>query len=131
MAAWLTQHPASPRELADMTGADDETVLRFLGACTAIGLLQELVETVPAPVAPPTFVAQPAAEPEAEPEPVTEEAPIVPVAEEVGEAESVDEVPVLTVAQPVETMSVLERLRASREQNRARVAAAIRGASST
>jgi hypothetical protein len=131
MAAWLTQHPASPRELADMTGADDETVLRFLGACAAIGLLQELVETVPAPVAPPTFVAQPAAEPEAEPEPVTEEAPIVAVAEEVGEAESVDEVPVLTVAQPVETMSVLERLRASREQNRARVAAAIRGASST
>jgi hypothetical protein len=130
MAAWLTQHPASPRELADMTGADDETVLRFLGACAAIGLLQELVETVPAPVAPPTFVAQPAAEPEAEPEPVTEEAPIVAVAEEVGEAESVDEVPVLTVAQPVETMSVLERLRASREQNRARVAAAIRGASS-
>jgi hypothetical protein len=131
MAAWLTQHPASPRELADMTGADDETVLRFLGACAAIGLLQELVETVPAPVAPPTFVAQPAAEPEAEPKPVTEEAPIVAVAEEVGEAESVDEVPVLTVAQPVETMSVLERLRASREQNRARVAAAIRGASST
>jgi hypothetical protein len=53
------------------------------------------------------------------------------VAEEVAEAEGVDEVPVLPVAQPVETMSVLERLRASREQNRARVAAAIRGASST
>jgi len=130
MAAWLTQHPASPQELANMTGADDETVLRFLGACEAIGLLQEVVETVPAPVTPPAFVAQPAAEPEAEPEPVAEEVPIVAVSEEVAEAESVDEVPVLPVAQPVETMSVLERLRASREQNRARVAA-IRGASST
>jgi hypothetical protein len=130
MAAWLTQHPASPQELASMTGADDETVLRFLGACEAIGLLQEVVETAPAPVASPAFVAQPAPEREAEPEPVAEEVPIAAIADEVAEAESVDEVPVLPVVQPVETMSVLERLRASREQNRARVAA-IRGASST
>jgi hypothetical protein len=130
MAAWLTQHPASPRELADMTGADDEVVLRFLGACEAIGLLQEVVETAPAPVAPPALVAQPAPEPDTEPEPLAEEVPIAAAAEEVAVSESVEEVPVLPLAQPVETMSVLERLRASREQNRTRVAA-IRGASSS
>jgi len=128
MAAWLTQHPASPQELADMTGADDEAVLRFLGACNAIGLLQEVVEAAPAPVTPPAFVAQPAPEPEGEPEPVAEAAPIMAAAEEV--TEGVEEVLVVPVVQPVETMSVLERLRASREQNRARVAA-FRGASST
>jgi len=128
MAAWLTQHPASPQELADMTGADDEAVLRFLGACNAIGLLQEVVEAAPAPVTPPAFVAQPAPEPEGEPEPVAEAAPIMAAAEEV--TEGVEEVLVVPVVQPVETMSVLERLRASREQNRARVAA-IRAASST
>jgi hypothetical protein len=128
MAAWLTQHPASPQELADMTGADDEAVLRFLGACEAIGLLQEVVEAPPAPVTPPAFVAQPAPEPEAEPEPVAEAVPIVAATEEV--TEGVEEVLVVPVVQPVETMSVLERLRASREQNRARVAA-IRAASST
>ena len=130
MAAWLTQHPASPRELADMTGADDETVLRFLGACDAIGLLQEVVAAGPLPVTAPALAAQPAPEPDAEPEPVAEEVPVVAAADEVAETESVEEVPVLPMAQPVETMSVLERLRASREQNRARVAA-IRGASST
>jgi hypothetical protein len=130
MAAWLTQHPASPQELADMTGADDETVLRFLGACNAIGLLQEVVETAPAPVALPTLMAQPAPEPDAELEPVAEVVPIVSAADEVAVTEGLEEVPVLPVAQPIETMSVLERLRASREQNRARVAA-IRGAAST
>jgi hypothetical protein len=130
MAAWLTQHPASPHELAGMTGADDETVLRFLGACEAIGLLQEVVETAPAPVTPTAFVAQPAPEPEAEPEPVAEEVPIVAAAEEVDVTQGVEEVPALPAAQPVETMSVLERLRASREQNRARVAA-IRAAAPT
>ncbi len=129
MAAWLTQHPASPRELADMTGADDETVLRFLGACDAIGLLQEVVAVAPAPVTTPALVAPPAPEPEPT-EPVAEEVSVVAAADEVAVTESVEEVPVLPMAQPVETMSVLERLRASREQNRARVAA-IRGASST
>jgi hypothetical protein len=127
MAAWLTQHPASPQELADMTGADDEAVLRFLGACEAIGLLQEVVE--PAPATQPAVVAQPA------PEPVAEALPIVAAANDAVVAEVIEGVPVLPAvlpaAQPVETMSVLERLRASREQNRARAVAAIRAAAPT
>jgi hypothetical protein len=128
MAAWLTQHPAAAgTRRHDRRRRRDRAAL---GACEAIGLLQEVVEPAPAPVTPPAFVAQPAPEPESEPEPIAEEAPIVPAAEEVAGAEGIEEVSVLPVAQPVETMSVLERLRASREQNRARVAA-IRAASST
>jgi hypothetical protein len=126
MAAWLTQHTASPQELTEMVGGDEEIVLRFLGACDAIGLMQEVSEAsaptpssasvaaaAPAPTPAPIPVAaieSPAITVETPPPPAPESAPSAP--ESGGEG-----------------MSVLERLRASREQNRARVAA-IRGTSS-
>lgn len=160
MAAWMTQHAASPQELAEMSGADDEAVLRFLGACEAIGLLQEVVETpaavlppVPAPVvavvrplpvaaaagavpaapiaAAPTLVATPATAAPRVPAPEVAETVVEPAPEPANEAAASEAVETAEVA-PAETtgsQSVLERLRASREQNRARVAAAIRGLS--
>jgi len=121
MAAWLVQHPATPDELADMIGVDEETVQRFLGACAMLGLMEEVVEAVPEPV----------------PAPVPESAPVAAVvpADVVAASEPAvvaEEIVVMDTAEAVpadapagETMSVLERLRATREQNRARVAAAI------
>jgi hypothetical protein len=135
MAAWLTQHAASPQELAEMIASDDETVLRFLGACDAIGLLQEVVDAPPAPTVdtPAAIVISPAiAAPTADPAPM-------PVAEAIAETLIADlplpgvveePIPRAEPEAAVESLSVLERLRATREQNRARVAAAIRGISS-
>ena len=146
LAAWLSQHASAPRDVADMMGIDEETVQRFLGACAALGLLEEIAEPraeadVTAPVAatapatatlpPEAFVparsvsaaTDPARDlaaattgaPSAAAEPPIEElAPVVQ--EHVAEA----------APAAAETGSVLERLRAAREQNRARVAAAIR-----
>jgi len=68
---------------------------------------------------------------EAEPEPVAvaaAEPPAVLAAEPVVET-PIDEAPAPLAPPPGETLSVLEKLRASREQNRARVAAAIRSVS--
>ena len=58
MAAWLTKHPASPEELADMVGVDEETALRFLGACAALGLLQEVSAPTGLEPVPVTFATQ-------------------------------------------------------------------------
>jgi hypothetical protein len=135
MAAWLTQHAASRRELAEMTGLDNESVQRFLGACDAIGLLQE-VEAAPAPAPivapavapiivsapPPTRTATPAAV-----TPVVVEDVVHIAAAQLPAPVRLEEPIVAAEADvPLESMSVLERLRATREQNRARVAAAIR-----
>ena len=137
MAAWLTQHTASPQELAEMTGLDSEAVQRFLGACDAIGLLQEIAAapapTVAAPTVAPAAVApiMVAAPPLARVAVLT--AAVEPVVEEEIDAAAtevpapLDEPVVAAEADvPLENMSVLERLRATRAQNRARVAAAIR-----
>jgi hypothetical protein len=77
------------------------------------------------------FVPEPVIE--AEPDPAAFAAP-EPAAFVAGEpmAETpaqIEEAPAPLAAPPGETLSVLEKLRASREQNRARVAAAIRGVS--
>ncbi len=103
MAAWLTKHSASPQELADIVSVDEETAQRFLGACAALGLLQEVSETSKA-----------------------------------DEAESAspmsEETEALAAVNPLkngEALSVLERLRATREQNRGRAVAAIRGVSNS
>jgi hypothetical protein len=130
MAAWLTQHPASPQELADMIGADDEVVLRFLGACEAIGLLQEVAETPTLALTATLTQPAPGAPQAPQPEPVAEESPMI-AAQEPAVLEVAEEASAEPARQPVETLSVLERLRATREQNRARVVAAIRNASST
>jgi hypothetical protein len=148
MAAWLVQHPASPQELAEMSGIDDETALRFLAACDALGLMQEVadvaapaaaVEAAPAPALPPV-VSLVAPVPLAAPPLVTVVAP-EPVPDAIiaaidGVAGFDDTLPAVAekpaavdAVPPAETLSVLERLRATREQNRARVAAAIRGVS--
>jgi len=129
MAAWLMQHPTSVKDLAEMNEIDEDSVRRFLGACNVFGLVRDFVEAKPeleAVVAPVPVIEpepEPVAIPAAEPVAVVAEAPLV-------EAEApVDETPVPAAAPPVETLSVLEKLRATRELNRARVAAAIRGVS--
>jgi len=138
MAAWLVQHPASPEELAEMSGIDEETALRFLGACDALGLVQDVAEAAvpaaaapaPAPVAPVPLAAPPLTRVVA-PEPVPD-AVIAAIDGDGGfdEPPALAEEPAMAdAAAPTETLSVLERLRATREQNRARVAAAIRGIS--
>ena len=140
MAAWLTQHSASPQELAEMSASDDEEVLRFLGACEAIGLLQEAVDAPAPPVMVPAAVAavspaptETVSAPEAPVQiAVTPPAPAAAFDAAIAESEAdISETPVAESAgpAPVETagaQSVFERLRAAREQNRARVAAAIR-----
>jgi hypothetical protein len=124
MAAWLVQHPATPSELAAMTGSDEESVLRFIAACDVLGLLRPAPEAVlvpePVKVAPVPLVVEQPIDAEAD----DGEAP--PVAETVA---ATPEPAAADPAAPGESMSVLERLRATREQNRARVAAAIRGVS--
>jgi hypothetical protein len=123
MAAWLVQHPATPQDLADMIDTDEDSVLRFLGACAMLDLIQEVIDPAPAAAAvsahavAPAVVEQPVAE--AQSDPVVEEA-AAPINGDEAAAEQADE------PEPSGTVSVLERLRAAREQNRARVAAAIR-----
>jgi hypothetical protein len=126
MAAWLTQHSASPQDLAEMVGANEETVLRFLGACDAIGLMQEVSEVAaPVPASAPVNVVVSAPAPT--PAPVAAAAIETPAISVEAPAPAAPEPSAPSAAEPVsEGMSVLERLRASREQNRARVAA-IRG----
>jgi hypothetical protein len=119
LAAWLVQHPATPQELAEMIGVDEETVQRFLGACAALGLMEEIADELPEP--PP--VPAPVSVVEA---PVATAAVIeAPAAIEAPTAIEAPESPVAETPPVAETLSVLERLRATREQNRARVAAAI------
>ena len=124
MSAWLVQHPASPQDLADMIGIDEEAVLRFLGACSVLGLTEIVVEAanVAEPVAAPQAAAEEAVA-EEQPAPVVEHA----AADDAESTDNAGETP--DVAEPPESGSVLERLRAAREQNRARVAAAIRSVS--
>jgi hypothetical protein len=120
MAAWLVQHPATADALADMIGVDEETVQRFLGACAMLGIMEEVVEAVPEPAPAPAPITVAVAVPAdamivAATEPVVTEEVVVVDAPEAAPADA-----------PIgETMSVLERLRATREQNRVRVAAAI------
>lgn len=146
IAAWLVQHAASPQEAAEMSGVDEEMVLRLLAACDVLGLVQEVVEPAATAAAAPAAISPPAP-PLAAPTPLAAPPLLAPVAPEpvpdsiiaaidgatVGEIQlppTVMEPPVIADAPaPAETLSVLERLRASREQNRARVAAAIRGVS--
>ncbi len=122
MAAWLMQHPASVPELAEMIGIDEDSVRRFIGACNVFGLLHEVAETKAGPE--PVVSAEPVATPEPEPvvataaEPAPEAAPAV--------EEAMPALPEAPAPAAGETLSVLERLRGAREQNRARVAAAIR-----
>ena len=69
MAASLTQHAATPQELAESSGVDEETARRFLGACAAIGLLDDVFEPV---AASPAFVMPaPRIAPPRPPPPVT------------------------------------------------------------
>ena len=129
MAAWLMQHPTSVRELADTNEIDEDSVRRFLGACNVFGLVRDFVEAKAEPEA--IFVPQPVIE--AEPEPVAPAAPepVAVIAEEpmVETVGQIEEAPAPPAPPPGETLSVLEKLRATREQNRARVAAAIRSVS--
>lgn len=95
MAAWLMQHSASPSALAEMVVADEETVRRFLGACAAVGLIEEAeAPTTPAPTPHPPLHAVPNSSPPVQ----TTMAPR----------------PTPTIAG--DTRSVLERLRAARAQ---------------
>jgi len=129
MAAWLMQHPTSVKELADTNEIDEDSVRRFLGACNVFGLVRDFVEAKAEPEA--IFVPQPVIE--AAPEPVAPAAPepVAVIAEEpmVETAGQIEEAPAPPAPPPGETLSVLEKLRATREQNRARVAAAIRSVS--
>ena len=129
MAAWLMQHPTSVMELADTNEIDEDSVRRFLGACNVFGLVRDFVEAKAEPEA--IFVPQPVIE--AAPEPVAPAAPepVAVIAEEpmVETAGQIEEAPAPPAPPPGETLSVLEKLRATREQNRARVAAAIRSVS--
>ena len=126
MAAWLTQHAASPQELAEMTGLDSQSVQRFLGACDAIGLRQEIEATpVPAPLVAATVVAPAVVSPPPHAQVAAVIPAVEPVVEDVVHAAAaevptlVDEPAVAAEAEvPPESMSVLERLRATREQNR-------------
>jgi hypothetical protein len=124
MAAWLMQHPTSVKELAETNEIDEDSVRRFLGACNVFGLVRDFVEMR----AEPEVIVAP--EPEIVPEP---ESVAVAVEEPVEEAAApAEEAPAPpAAAPPTETLSVLEKLRATREQNRARVAAAIRSVSAT
>jgi hypothetical protein len=129
MAAWLMQHPTSVKELADTNEIDEDSVRRFLGACNVFGLVRDFVEAKAEPEA--IFVPQSVIE--AEPEPIEPAAPepVAVIAEEpmVETAAQTEEAPAPPAQPPGETLSVLEKLRATREQNRARVAAAIRSVS--
>jgi hypothetical protein len=128
MAAWLMQHPTSVKELAAMNEINEDSVRRFLGACNVFGLVRDFVETKAEPEA--VFAPEPVIE--AEPEPVAIKAaePVAIAAEEPAHevAAPIEDAPA-AAAPPAETLSVLEKLRATRELNRARVAAAIRSVS--
>lgn len=128
MAAWLMQHPASIPELAEMIGIDEDGVRRFLGACDVFNLLHNVVEAKAEPEAV-VAAAEPAIEPEPEPLVIAEARPSPEMAATPDETPASAPAPAPPAAG--ETLSVLERLRATREQNRARVAAAIRAVSST
>ena len=121
MAAWLMQHPTSVPELAETNEIDEDSVRRFLGACNVFGLVRDFVEAKVEPVA--VIAPEPTIAPEPE--------PVVVAAEETIEevAAPIEETPAPATPPPVETLSVLEKLRATRDLNRARVAAAIRGVS--
>ncbi|HEX3121982.1 MAG TPA: hypothetical protein VHQ21_01675, partial [Rhodanobacteraceae bacterium] len=129
MAAWLMQHPTSVKDLAEMNEIDEDSVRRFLGACNVFGLVHAFVEAK----AEVDAVVAPVPEKEPEPEPVAiiavEPPTIAAEAPAVEPEVPVEEAPAPAAAPAVETLSVLEKLRATRELNRARVAAAIRNVS--
>ena len=129
MAAWLMQHPTSVKELAGMNEIDEDSVRRFLGACNVFGLVRDLVEVKAEAEA--VVAAEPVIEPEPEPLAITAAEPVAAAIEERVEeaAAPVEEATATAAAPPAETLSVLEKLRATRELNRARVAAAIRSVS--
>ena len=124
MAAWLTQNPASIEELATMTQADDESVSRFLAACDALELLRDVFAEPELPMAAPAEAA-----PFRMPEPIATETPAEIEPEPVAEPEVMPDEAAAAPVPAGDGLSVLERLRATREQNRARVVAAIRNAS--
>jgi hypothetical protein len=131
MAAWLMQHPTSVKELAEMNEIDDDSVRRFLAACNVFGLVRDFVEAKAqseAAVAP-----EPVIEAEPQPGAIMAAEPVAIVAEEpvLEPAASAEGSAAPAAAPPAETLSVLEKLRATRELNRARVAAAIRSVSAT
>ena len=129
MAAWLMQHPTSVKELAEANEIDEDSVRRFLGACDVFGLVRDFVEAKVEHEA--IFVPQPVIEAEPEPNAHVAPEPVAVIAEEpIVEAAQIDAAPAPAAPPPGETLSVLEKLRATREQNRARVAAAIRSVSS-
>jgi hypothetical protein len=121
MAAWLMQHPASVAELAEMIGIDEDSVRRFICACAVFGLLRGVTDAVAVPEV--IFASEPVIEPAPEPAVIVAAEPVVEA------VVPIEEVPLPMEPARAETLSVLERLRASREQNRARVAAAIRAVS--
>jgi hypothetical protein len=129
MAAWLMQHPTSVQELAATNEIDEDSVRRFLGACNVFGLLRDVVEAKAEPEA--IIAPQPVVEIEPEPMALAAAEPVAVVAEEpmVETSAQIEEGPAPVAPPPGETLSVLEKLRATREQNRARVAAAIRSVS--
>ncbi|HET7063445.1 MAG TPA: hypothetical protein VFI49_04150 [Rudaea sp.] len=129
MAAWLMQHPTSVKELAGMNEIDEDSVRRFLGACNVFGLVRDFVEVKAEAEA--VVAAEPVIEPEPEPLAITAAEPVTAAIEERVEeaAAPVEEATATAAAPPAETLSVLEKLRATRELNRARVAAAIRSVS--
>jgi hypothetical protein len=162
MAAALVQHPATLAELAELSATDEETARRFLGACGAVGLLEEIPDVPPqreAPPAPVAFAAParvaftaparvaipaPARVAAAAPaedvvEPASVSADAAPEnaidgepsneAEASADAAPDDDAKAAESPPAREGVSALERLRATREQNRARVAAAIRSIS--
>jgi len=131
MAAWLMQHPTSVKELAEMNEIDEDSVRRFLGACNVFGLLRNVVEAKAEPEA--IVAPEPVIEPAPEPMAISAAEPVAAAAEEpvVEAAAAIEEAPAPVTPPPVESLSVLEKLRATRELNRARVAAAIRNVSAT
>ena len=112
-----------------MNEIDEDSVRRFLAACNVFGLMRDFVEAQSeseAVVAPEPVIErqpEPVAIAAAEPVAIAPEEPVVET------AAPIEETPVPAAPPPVEALSVLEKLRASRELNRARVAAAIRNVS--
>ena len=125
MAAWLTQHSASIEELAEVTQADDESVSRFVAACDALELVRDVFAEPEVPI---TALPEPALY--VAPEMAAIETPAENELEAIVEAAALpDEAAAAPATGAGDGLSVLERLRATREQNRARVVAAIRNAS--
>ncbi len=129
MAAWLMQHPTSVKELAGMNEIDEDSARRFLGACNVFGLVRDFVEVKAEAVA--IVTPEPVIEAEPDPMAINAAEPVAITAQEpaIEAAAPIEETQAPAAAPPPETLSVLEKLRATRDLNRARVAAAIRSVS--